>query len=79
MQILSVSPLISWIRRFKTLNMALIRCPLSFFEEIIAAFSNEKNLKLTPKITKITKFSSFQSFDAFFVKFLTLFVDGSVL
>ena len=68
----------SWIKMLKTIKMALIRCPVGFFEEIIAVFQR-KNLKLTPKRQKIPKFSSFQRFYAsFFPIFSTDFVDWNV-
>ena len=60
----------------KTLNMALVCCPVGFSEVIIAVFHMKK--KLTPKVTKIPKFFIFQSSYAFFVKFLTYFVDWNV-
>ena len=40
----------------KTFNMALIRCPAGFSEEIIAVFQLKENLKLPPKKTKNPKF-----------------------
>ena len=58
----------------KTLNMALMRCPVGHSEDIIAVFQKKK-LKLTPKMTKTLKISLFQSFYAFFVNDLTDFVD----
>ena len=48
----------------KTFKKARTRCPIVFYEEIIAVFSNEQDLKMTPKMTKKPKFSSFQSFSA---------------
>ena len=63
----------------KTFNMALIRCPVGFSEEIFVVFQTKENLKLTPKTTKIPKFSIFQTFKSIFVKFLKDFVDWIVL
>ena len=57
MQFLSKFRWISWIRMLKTLNMALIRCPVGIFEEIIAVFQIKKsqidaeNDKKPPKIS----------------------------
>ena len=42
-------------------------------------FSEEKDLKLTPKMTKITEFSNSQSFYEVFVKCLTYFVNCNAL
>ena len=60
------------------LNMALIRCPVGFSEEVIAVFNWKKSRIDTEndKNPKIFQFS--QSVYAFFPKFLTDFVDWNV-
>ena len=62
----------------ETLNMALIRCPVGFSEDIIAVFFMKKNHELTPKLTKIPKLSIFQNVYEFFFKFSTDVVDWNV-
>ena len=42
MQFLSNFRKTSWIRMLKTLNMALVRCPVGFSEEIIAILQLKK-------------------------------------
>ena len=54
----------------KTFKKARTRCPIVFYEEIIAVFPNEQDLKMTPKMTKKT-----QNFPVFkvFLPFLSQF------
>ena len=63
----------------KTLNMALIRCPVGIPEEILAVFQMKKISNWHRKWQKNPKISIFQSFYAFFVKLLTDFVNWKVL
>ena len=64
MQLLSKNSIDFVDKNVEMLNMALIRRPVGFSEEIIAVFKM-KNLKLTPKMTKIPKFSIFKVFTHF--------------
>ena len=59
MQFLSIFRWTSWIRMLKMLNMALICCPVVFFQKIIAVFYMKKSQKDTEndKSTKIFQFS----------------------
>ena len=63
----------------ETLNMALIRFPVGFFEEIIAVFKIKKISNSHRKRQKLPNFSIFQSFYKFFVKFLTQSVNWKIL
>ena len=62
------------MRMLKTLNMALIGCPVGFSKEIIAVFPMKK-FQIDTENDKNPKFSNFQRFYAFFPTFLKEFVD----
>ena len=62
----------------KMLNMAGIRCPVGFSEELIEVFKLKNISNRHRNRQKTENFSSFQSFYAIFVKFLIDFVQWNV-